>query len=510
MTVKTGISGLRGTVTPAGTGLTADTIVAYTRAFATHLRMQGGDPLVVMGRDGRRSARMLADLVRGALLSAGCRVVDLGCTLTPTVQYFLSHDEPPRGCAGGVMITASHNPVVWNGLKFLDGQGRFLSAGTWAALHALIETDRFHSAPLDRIPMVHERGEQAFAAHRDAVVAALPAADEIRAAGLRVALDACNGPAVRWIGLLEALGCDVVACHTEQHGYFAREPEPLPAHLGTLRRLVREAGCALGLAADPDGDRLALVDEGGEAVSEEHTVVLCARERLLHGTGPLVVNVVTTHALDEAFPDVAIHRTAVGEMNVVDGVVAHDAILGGEGSGGIIVPAVNLARDGMAAAGLILSLLAESGSALSELVTEIPRWQTVKARIDPAGVAVDAVRTLFDAWHGTAPEFETDSHRLALGDDVGRLVVRVDDAQVVLEGKLADGQQFGGSTPPLRGSNAGGQAPAVGEILRRLARGQSRLDLTDGVKLVGPNAWISLRPSNTEPIIRVMGEVRIA
>lgn len=493
MALKTGISGLRGTVEPNTAGLTADTAVAYARAFASHLADIDAAPMVVLGRDGRRSSRMLADLVRGALLSAGCRVCDLGLSLTPTVQFTIANDA---ATAGGVMITASHNPIVWNGLKFLDEQGRFLPHDTWDTLHRIIDEQTYRSVGLDTIKGVQDYGDAAFSAHRDAVLAALPV-ECIRSAGLRVALDACNSGAVRWITLLETLGCEVIACNTEQHGYFAREAEPLPVHLTTLRRLVREADCDLGLAADPDGDRLALVDENAGPVSEEHTVVLCARERLLEQSAPIVVNVVTTHAIDDLL-DTTVHRTAVGEMNVVNGVLETGAVLGGEGSGGIIVPTINMARDGMAAAGLILSLIASTGRTLSDLVADIPTWHATKTKVHPNGADADAVRTLFMRWHENVPDFHVDAERVEVTSDAGSLSISADSDNIAVNGRLPTGQRFHGVT------NSGDAST----ILRRLARTDATLDLTDGVKLAGADAWISLRPSNTEPIIRVMGEIR--
>lgn len=493
MALKTGISGLRGTVVPDAAGLTADTVLAYTRAFATHLAADYTAPTVVLGRDGRRSSRMLADLVRAGLLSAGCRVIDLGLSLTPTVQFTVANDA---GAAGGVMITASHNPVVWNGLKFLNDKGRFLPRETWNSLHHIIDKQRFRSVTLDTVEAVQEFGDDAFGAHREAVLAALPV-ERIRASRLRVALDACNGGAVRWRTLLETLGCEVVACNTEQHGYFAREAEPLPAHLTTLRRLVREASCDVGLAADPDGDRLALVDENAQPVSEEHTVVLCARERLLGQSAPVVVNVVTTHAIDELL-DTTVYRTAVGEMNVVNGVLETGAVLGGEGSGGIIVPAINMARDGMAAAGLILSLIAGTERTLSDLVADIPQWHAIKTKVAPAGADADAVRTLFAVWQKSAPEVQLGTHGVHFASDAGSLSISTDVDSVSVECRLPAGQRFRGTT----------ESDDIVTILRRLARAEPTLDLTDGVKLTGADAWLSLRPSNTEPIIRLMGEIR--
>ncbi len=496
MALKVGISGLRGTVEEDAPGLTPDVVVRYTAAFGAWLRDQAGGrtPLVALGWDGRRSSPMIADLVRGTLLAVGCRVADLGQTLTPTVQFYVSHTP---NVDGGVMITASHNPLAWNGLKFLDGNGRFLPLEVWEHLTSLAAGGHVPWAPLSRVAAVEKADDEAFAAHQHAVLAAVPA-DAIRGARLRVALDACNSSAVRWVHAFEHLGCEVVACHTEQHGFFARPPEPLPPHLGTLCRLVQEAHCHVGFAADPDGDRLVLVDERGTPVSEEHTVVLCARERLLRREGPVVVNVVTTHALEEMFPHVPVLRTPVGEMNVVNGVVEAGAVLGGEGSGGIIVPDVHLARDGLAAAALVLSLMAQERLPLSALVAGIPPWRPVKVRLVPQGSSADDLRALFADWQAVSPDIHVTPGDVRVEGERASLRLRVDGAVVRLEGRLPDGRAVHGEAP----------AQEAAPLVARLAEGVTSVDLRDGLKLSGQGVWLSLRPSNTEPILRLMGEIR--
>ncbi len=496
MALKIGISGLRGTVEAEPPALTPDVIVAYAAAFGTWLRQATDEasPLVAVGRDGRRSSPMIARLVCGTLQGLGLRVADLGQTLTPTVQFFTAKTPEVHGA---VMVTASHNPLAWNGLKFLDARGRFLAPDVWATLRRLVEGGEWPWAPLADVAGVESPGEAAFAAHVEAVLAAVPS-DAIRRAGLRVALDACNGGAVRWAELFRALGCEVIACHTEQHGFFARPPEPLPAHLNTLCALVRQAGCHVGFAADPDGDRLVLVDEQGRPVSEEHTVVLCAQERLRRRTGPLVVNVVTTHAIEEMFPHVPVHRTPVGEMNVVNGVVEHGAVLGGEGSGGIIVPDVHLARDGMAAAALVLSLLAQEQTPLSALVGRIPPWRPVKARLVPRGGRADDLRALFAEWQTNAPDVTVTPSGLHVAGDNAELHLTVEGEEILVKGRLPDGRELQDTVP----------SDQIAPLVERLARGPFDVILCDGMKLSGPDAWLSLRPSNTEPIVRLMGELR--
>ncbi|MDQ7030060.1 MAG: phosphoglucosamine mutase [Ardenticatenia bacterium] len=494
MALKIGISGLRGTVDAPSPALTPDVIVAYTAAFGTWLRRKAPSPLVAVGRDARCSSPMIARLVCGTLQALGLRVADLGQTLTPTVQFFTANAPEVMG---GIMVTASHNPLTWNGLKFLDARGRFLSADVWATLRQFVEEAKWPWVSLADVAGVEMQGEAAFISHLEAVLATV-LADAIRRARLRVALDACNSSAVRWIELFKALGCDVVACHTEQHGFFARPPEPLPSHLSTLCALVPQAGCHVGFAADPDGDRLVLVDERGTPVSEEHTVVLCAQERLNSRQGPIVVNVVTTHAVEEMFPHVPVHRTPVGEMNVVNGVVQHGAVLGGEGSGGIIVPDIHLARDGMAAAALVLNLLAQEGQPLSALVARIPPWHPVKARLVPEDTSANELRALFTDWQASPPRVAVIPSGVHVEGTHAHLRLAVDDEYVHLEAHLPDGRTTRATAP----------AGPITPIVAHLATTTPEVNLCDGLKLIGPDAWLSLRPSNTEPIVRLMGEIR--
>ncbi len=490
MTLQAGIAGLRGTIDQQAANLNPATILSYAQAFGVWVKQAYPRPTVVLGRDGRNSSAMVADVVRAGLASVGCRVVDLGLTLTPTVQFTLSHGA---NCHAGVMVTASHNPPQWNGLKFLNCQGFFLAAADWEALETCRRELHAPEWPLERVPAAVTAPE-AFAAHQQAVLRILPTA-AIQARRFRVALDACNSGAVLWQEFLAALGCEVVACHTELHGYFSRDPEPLPAHLETLKRLVRVAHCDLGVAADPDGDRLVLVDERGEAVNEEHTVVLCARERLSrHPNGTLVVNAVTTHALEAAYPGVNIVRTAVGEMPVVAGVQAHQAILGGEGSGGIIVPQVHLARDGMAAMGLILSLLATTGCSLSALVQEIPPWRRVKCKLALPSDLGAYLRTLFRRWQQETPPITLQNHHIHLGHPAAQLTLAWAGDTLTLH------------CPGTHTIQA--HHPELAHLWERFDPGQVTVTTTDGIKLSTPNAWFSLRPSNTEPILRLMGEYR--
>ncbi|MDQ4075552.1 MAG: hypothetical protein M3220_04810 [Chloroflexota bacterium] len=498
MTVKIGISGLRGTVARGEESLTARTVVEWVQAFVAQLRAEvRARPFIALGHDARRSSPALAALAKGALVMAGADVLELGLTLTPTVQLAVRRNAH---LSGGLMITASHNPVLWNGLKFLDAQGLFLPLSWWQAMRATIEEDNLPAVPLDAMGHVEQGGEAAWQAHQQAVLDALPV-EVIRKQRYRVALDACNGGAVRWVETIRALGCEPILLHSEQHGFFAREAEPLPEHLDSLRHLVRHAGCDLGLAADPDGDRLVLVDAQGEAVNEEHTVVLAAMARARNEGERVAVNVVTTHALEETLPHAVVVRTAVGEMNVVQGAIESGAVLGGEGSGGIIVPSVNLARDGLAATGLILALMAEQAAPLHELVARIPSWRAIKTKLVTTEGSPDALRALFARWVEEAPEARLVDHTLHIGSADGSFVLALlDDRTLQMTGNLP-----GGDTVRATGHEQG-----LDRLFEKLHRQRAHisLDLTDGVKLIGEGAWLSLRPSNTEPVVRVMGEIR--
>ena len=511
MALKTGISGLRGTVAANQANqasLSATQVISWVQAFVAQIQSeqhldrlntpQKERPFIALGHDARRSSPALMALAKGALLTAGADVLDLGLTLTPTVQLTVRNDNR---LDAGLMITASHNPVIWNGLKFLDSQGFFIPLTWWQAMRQTITENRLPIVALDQVGRVEEGAEEAWQAHLQAALDVLPI-DAIRQQRYRVALDACNGGTIRWAELLEALGCEAVLLHTEQHGYFSREAEPLPAHLGALRSLVRHANCDLGLAADPDGDRLVLVDAHGNAVSEEHTVVLVAMALAQEEGDTIALNVVTTHALDEALPYPKLERTAVREMNVVAGAIAHDAVLGGEGRGGIIIPKINMARDGLAATGMILTLMAEQQLRLHELVARIPRWNAIKTKLRATEGAPDALRALFQRWKTENPQADLTGNTLHVNSSDGFLTLTLhDDSSLTMSGQLPDG----GSV------QANGDGDGLHDIFATLdaQRNKLTLDLTDGVKLFAEGAWLSLRPSNTEPIVRVMGEVRV-
>ncbi len=370
--LKISISGVRGIV---GEGLDATAASRWAAAFGA--RLPAGP--VVVGRDSRPSGPMLLRAVTAALTGAGHDVHDLGVASTPTTELAVARSE----AVGGVIITASHNPQQWNALKFLDGRGLFLER------EAVAELQRLHdegppAVGWDRIGSVRGIAD-AEARHVEAVLA-LPWLDRerLRARGLRVVVDAVEGAGGRLLPrLLDALGVACVPLHCGLSGIFPHDPEPTPAHLEELCRVVRREGADLGLAVDPDVDRLALVAEGGRPLSEELTLVLAADFLLARQPGPVVVNLSTTGLIEKvaARHGAPVRRAPVGEANVVAEMLRGGAVLGGEGNGGVILPALHAGRDALVGTAAVLQLLAESGRSLGELAAALPPAAMVKLKL---------------------------------------------------------------------------------------------------------------------------------
>ena len=367
------VSGLRGRV---GESLDPLVVTRYAAAFGTWLREEtGGPPTVVLGRDSRTSGPLLARSVTAALEAVGCTVIDIGLAPTPTTLLAIRHHEAD----GGVVVTASHNPVEWNALKLASGAGMFLDADQAAAMRAYVDAPGWQD--WDGIGRI-ETDDGAVARHVEAIES-LPFVDveAIRERRFRVALDCVRGAgAVTFPPLLEALGCDVRGINLEPDGRFPRKPEPVAGNLGELESLVRESGADIGLATDPDGDRLSLVDEKGRAIGEDYTLALAARLVLQHRMGPVVTNLSTSRVVEDVatFADAPFFRAPVGEINVARRMEAEGAVIGGEGNGGVILPDIQLTRDAHVAAALVLQLLLETGSTVSDLVASTPSYAIVK------------------------------------------------------------------------------------------------------------------------------------
>lgn len=411
-TLMISVSGMRGHV---GTDLTPELVARHAAALGAWAR-DAGKPLVVLGRDARTSGPMFTHAAIAGLMSVGVDVLDLGIVPTPTVQ--LSVEEHHAGA--GLILTASHNPIEWNALKFVGPDGIFLDADAGALVRELAEQGPTR-AGWDGIGVVRQDPE-AVAKHL-ARVLALPMIDvaAIRARKLHVALDCVRGAGGASIpGLLELLGCRVSGINLETDGRFPRPPEPLPENLGDLGALVRKSAADIGMAVDPDVDRLALVDESGTPIGEDYTLAFAVRTVLARHRGPtptVVVNLSTSLVVEDAARDFGARfvRAPVGEANVARAMRDEGALVGGEGNGGVMLPALHIGRDAPLGVALILQLLMQSGHTVSELVGQHPRYAIVKAK-GPRGAELrplyDALRTRFS----DAAADERDGLRLAWRD----------------------------------------------------------------------------------------------
>lgn len=386
------ISGIRGTIGGVpGQNLTPQDIVECTAAFGTWLLQKGNTPKVVIGRDARISGKMVRDLVVSTLTALGIDVVDLGLSTTPTVEMAVGFE----GAGAGIIITASHNPKEWNALKFLNEKGEFISAADGAAVLDLISNGGIQYQSVDALGKVLE-GDNFLQKHIQAIID-LPEVevDLVRARGFKVVLDPVNSSgAITVPDLLEYLGCEVIIINGETNGHFAHNPEPLPEHLRDLSAAILEHRADLGIAVDPDVDRLALVCENGEAFGEEYTLVAVADYMLQQTSGNTVSNLSSSRALR----DVTLKHggqyfaAAVGEVNVVEKMKAVNARIGGEGNGGIIVPELHYGRDALVGIALFLSWLAKFGGTTSTLRATYPDYQMVKDKISlPEGLDMEAI-----------------------------------------------------------------------------------------------------------------------
>jgi phosphomannomutase len=366
--LKIGVAGIRGVV---GEFLTPSLACEFGRAFGTYV----GRGRVIVGRDTRRSGPMLQHAVHCGLLAAGCEVIDVGVLPTPTIQIYAGATR----ARGGIALTASHNPAPYNALKLFNARGLFFNSYERTELIDLYHQSSFYEASNDQIRCVLQEREAPKRLHIKRVLAQVDV-EAIRRRKFRVAVDCVNGAAAVMTPsfLREELGCDVFAINDEPDGRFPREPEPVPEALGALAELVRTERCDVGFAHDPDGDRLAVVDEKGSVLENDDLLALAVDAALEHLPGDVAVNLTTTAAVD----DIArkrgrtVYRTPVGEANVVEMLEAVGAAIGGEGqSGGIIFPHVHLCRDSYSGMALFLGRLAATGSSMSQLADALPRYQ---------------------------------------------------------------------------------------------------------------------------------------
>jgi phosphomannomutase len=369
-----GVSGVRGLVDSA---LTPDVISNFSRAFGSFL----GGGKVVVGRDTRPSGEMCRHALLAGLIYAGCEVVDLGICPTPTVIWMVKE----MGASGGVAVTASHNPVEWNAMKFVGGDASFLDGD--AMKEFLEKVDRIFDGESDGMkPGTLELCSDGIDSHIDGILGLdMLDLDQLRKRRFRVALDCCNGAgSVMTPRLLEQMGCEVLPLFCELDGAFPRNPEPVAGNLDRLAGFVKEMRADVGMALDPDADRLSLVDETGEALGEEMTLALAARFVLGKKRGPVAANLSTSMMIDDIALEfgVDVHRTRVGEINVSRCLAGIGGVVGGEGNGGVILPELHYTRDAPLAVALILQHMADMGKELSALSSELSKYEMVKGKIE--------------------------------------------------------------------------------------------------------------------------------
>lgn len=380
--LKISISGVRGVV---GDSLTPALLSRFAQAFGTFV----GGGRVVIGCDPRTSAEMVRQAVAAGLLSSGCRIVDIGMCPTPTLQLMVRR----LGARGGIAITASHNPPDWNALKFVGSDGLFLSADRGREL-----VEIYHQGDYTRVRGIQmrsiERRDDAAATHVATIVDALGRVHAGRP--LRVVLDACNGAgSLVTQRLLNELGVQYTAINVNPDGTFPRPAEPLPENLRVLSEAVVAERADVGFAQDMDADRLAIVSERGVPIGEDRTLVLATQYVLSRTPGAVVTNIATTRALDDlaARYRCRVWRSKVGEANVAECMRRHEAVIGGEGNGGVIYPRINFARDSLVGIALVLHLLADTGQRMSDLADALPRFEMAKYTVScPSHRIIEVLR----------------------------------------------------------------------------------------------------------------------
>ncbi|MCF7831346.1 MAG: phosphoglucosamine mutase [Candidatus Pacebacteria bacterium] len=428
-TLKLGISGIRGIW---GKSLLPENTEQIIKIFLDVVKPKK----VILGTDTRKSRNEISEIVIRVLREYGCTVIHCGITATPTLAFTVRTESADAG----IMITASHNPAPWNGLKFFTPLGLFLDP---SVMNQIIKQYESGENPLlDTTPGSVVKKDDAGKNHIDKILKHVQV-DVIKNAKLTTVIDMGNGAGIDADAYMMAqLGIDAIYLHEKIEGEFERNPEPLPEFLDVLGQKVRETGAQVGFAQDPDADRLAIVDEKGNPIGEEYTLVLAMRHYLQTRTekqgGPVVANLSTSKMFDDVANEFGckIMRTQIGEIHVANAMVENQAVFGGEGNGGIIWPEIGYVRDSYVGIALILEMLAVTGKTLSELVAEIPKYEIVKDKIEVSSrqeveMYLEKVKTIFS-------EFS--------------------------------------------------------------------IDETDGIKVNFDNGWLHVRASNTEPIVRFFAE----
>jgi phosphomannomutase len=415
------ISGLRGIVDQ---GLDPDVVFKYARSFGKFLK----SGQVIIGRDTRQSGKPYRKAVIQGLSAAGRSVLDLGIVPTPTVLFMVRKLR----ARGGIVITASHNPIQWNALKFVSSKGLFLSEREFRSFKRYMEKERASRGQKKEKVKV---SSSALKEHIEKIVKTVGPV----ASSFRVGVDAVNGAgSVGLPELLEEMGCKVFRLNCRFATIFPRKPEPTRENIGALCRFVKSCKLDIGFACDPDCDRISVVDETGKAIGEEKSLVLAADYILGKKKGMVVTNLSTTELMDYITQKYGgrLYRTKVGEANVVSRMKSAGAVIGGEGNGGVIYPKVNFTRDAMVGAALIVKLLDERGTTISGVIGGYPKYYMIKRKL------------------------------------------------IVEKEKFEERKE------------------AIIDAFR------GKLDFTDGLKIVGDNYWLHIRPSQTENLVRLIGESR--
>jgi len=427
MTLKISISGIRGI---AGESLTDEVISDFSRAFASFIK----SGKVAVGRDSRASGEKIKDIVISNLNGSGLDVIYLGICPTPTVQLMVKELKAD----GGMIITASHNPAQWNGLKFVRRDGIFLNAKEAESLIHIYESRSFlSSARKGSLSLKNDPLDL----HIKKVLECVDV-DAIKKRKFKVVLDSCNGAgSIITVKLLKELGCEVVGLNTDPNKPFPRDPEPIPENLKTLCAKVCETGADIGFAQDADADRLAIVTEKGEAPGEEYTLAVAAQHILSRSKVPgpkVVTNLSTSMMVDDIAKKYGakVIRTKIGEVNVAEEAVKQKAVIGGEGNGGVMYPKIGYSRDSLIAIALILEMLSSSNKRISEVIESLPKYFIVKKKVDcPSKTEADSL---------------------------------------------------------------------ISKVRSRFSN--ETLDMTEGIKVIFKNAWVHVRASNTEPVVRIIAE----
>lgn len=444
MSLIKSISGIRGTIGgQQGKNLTPIDVVECVAGFATWVKKSNISPTVVVGRDGRISGAMVSQMSIQTLMSMGVNVIDLDLSTTPTVEMYVTYAKADAG----IIFTASHNPKEWNALKFLNQDGEFISPEVGDEILEIIASKNIVFNTVDALGK-YERKHDAIAYHIDQILLnQYVNIEKVKSANFHVVVDCINSTgAISVPPLLDKLGVKYTLINENMNGDFAHNPEPLPAHLTQLSEMVKSLNAHMGISIDPDVDRLAFVNEDGTMFGEEYTLVAVADHVLSFNSGNTVSNLSSTRALADVTQKAKgkYIASAVGEVNVVNAMKKFNAVIGGEGNGGVILPDLHYGRDALAGIALFLSYVANKNLSLTELKSEFPVYEIIKDKLDMTGKDDEEFKATLDSILSN------------------------------LRKEFAD----------------------------------EKINETDGFKIDFDNGWVHLRKSNTEPIIRIYAEAK--